>query len=187
LGNQSGSATATARGLVDQAKETAGQAYNTVTDKAAGKIDEQKATLADGLSSVANSIRQASDNLAAPQVDNQIAQYAGQYTRTAAEKVDQVAKYFETHDTRAMVRDVEGFARRNPAIFIGAAFGLGILAARFLKSSTPSHNTGASSPGFDTQSRGALSGSTTGRSTTLGSGGAPLGGTPIPDSGTNAL
>ena len=187
-GSQSGSATATARGLVDQAKETAGQAYNAVTDKAAGKIDEQKATLADGLSSVADSIRQASTNLAGPQVDNQIAQYAGQYTKTAAEKLEQVARYFETKDTRAMVRDVEGFARRNPAIFVGAAFGVGILLARFLKSSTPRYELGSGSPGFDTQSRGAVSGSTTtGQSTTLGSAGAPSGGAAIPDSNTNVL
>jgi hypothetical protein len=158
-----------------------------VTDKAAGKIDEQKATLADGLSSVADSIRQASQSLGGPQADNQIAQYAGRYTQTAADKVEQIARYFDTHDTKAMVRDVEGFARRNPAIFIGAALGLGMLAARFLKSSPRSHSMRNSSPGFDTQSSGALSGATTGESTTLGSSGAPRGGSPVPDSGTNAF
>lgn len=184
---QSGTGAATARSLVDQAKETAGQAYGAVTDKAAGKIDEQKATLADGLSSVADSIRQASQNLGGAQADNQIAQYAGRYTKTAADKVEQIARYFDTHDTRAMVRDVEGFARRNPAIFIGAAFGLGILAARFLKSSPKSYGTGNASPGFDMQNRGALTGATTGESTTLGSSGAPTGGAPVPDSGTNTL
>jgi hypothetical protein len=40
-----------------------------------------------------------------------------------------------------MARDLEGFARRNPALFFGAAFGLGLLAARFLKSTPPSYNT----------------------------------------------
>lgn len=184
--SQSGTGTATARSLVDQAKETAGQAYGAVTDKAAGKIDEQKATLADGLTSVADSIRQASQSLSGGQADNQIAQYAGRYTQTAANTVEQVARYFDTHDTKAMVRDIEGFARRNPAVFIGAAFGLGMLAARFLKSS-PRHHVTNSSPGFDTQNRGALSGATTGESTTLGSGGAPRGGSPVPDSGTNAF
>ena len=186
-GSQSGTGAATARGLVDQAKQTAGQAYGAMTDKAADKIDEQKATLADGLSSVADSIRQASQNLGGPQADNQIAQYAGKYTQTAAEKVEQIARYFDTHDTRAMVRDVESFARRNPAVFIGAAFGLGILAARFLKSSPRNYDTGNASPGFDMQNRGALSGATTGQSTTLGSSGAPIGGTPVPDSGTSSL
>lgn len=185
--NQSGTAAGTARSLVDQAKETAGEAYGAVTDKAAGKIDEQKATLADGLSSVADGIRKASQSLGGGQADNQIAQYAGRYTRVAANTVDQVARYFDTHDTKAMVRDVEGFARRNPAVFIGAAFGLGMLAARFLKSSPRRRDMRNASPGFDTENRGALSGATTGESTTLGSGGAPRGGSPVPDSGTNAF
>ena len=186
-GNQSGTGAATARSLVDQAKQTAGQAYGAVTDKAAGKIDEQKATLADGLSSVADSIRQASQSLGGGQADNQIAQFAGRYTQTAANTVEQVARYFDSHDTKAMVRDVEGFARRNPAVFIGAAFGLGIMAARFLKSTPRGHHTGSGSPGFDMQNRGALSGATTGESTTLGSSGAPRGSSPVPDSGTNAF
>ena len=47
--NSAGAATATARSLVDQAKETAGQAYEAVTEKAATKLDEQKSTLSDGL------------------------------------------------------------------------------------------------------------------------------------------
>jgi hypothetical protein len=34
-----------------------------------------------------------------------------------------------------MVRNVEDFARRQPALFIGGAFMLGLLGARFLKSS----------------------------------------------------
>ena len=34
-----------------------------------------------------------------------------------------------------MARDAESYARRNPAVFLGSAFVLGILAARFFKSS----------------------------------------------------
>jgi len=185
-----GGAAATARGVVDQAKETAGQAYGALTDKAATTLDEKKTTVATGLTSVADSLRQAGDNLGGQGGENQLARYASEYGRTAADKIEQLGRYFETHDTRMMVRDIETYARRNPAVFIGAAFGLGILAARFLKSSAPGgsgYNTGHSSPGFDAQNRGALSGgATTGESTTLGSSGAPRGGAAIPDSGTTS-
>ena len=34
-----------------------------------------------------------------------------------------------------MLSDVKDFARKNPAIFLGGAFAMGIVAARFLKSS----------------------------------------------------
>jgi len=36
-----------------------------------------------------------------------------------------------------LMRDVEHFAHKNPAVFLGGAFALGILAARFLKSGNP--------------------------------------------------
>ena len=140
--SQSGAATATARTYYDHAKETAGQAYTAVTDKAAGKLDEQRSTLSDGLSAVADSVRQVSSNLGSSQTDSGLAEAAARYTDTAAQKIESVAGYFENKDVRAMARDLESFARRNPAIFIGAAFGLGLVVARFLKSSAPDRYNG---------------------------------------------
>jgi len=71
------------------------------------------------------------------------------YSGTAANQIEKIADYFERKDLRAMMRDAESFARRNPAIFLGAAFGLGLVAARFLKSSPPSNarTTGMENPG----------------------------------------
>jgi len=139
-GSQAGSAAATARSFIDQAKQTAGQAYEAVTDTAASKLDEKKATVSEGLSSVADSIRQVGDNV---QPDNPLTEYAASYSRTAAEKVEQVANYFERTDVRGMARDIEDYARLNPAVVIAAAFGIGVLAARFFKSSKPDRFTGA--------------------------------------------
>jgi hypothetical protein len=36
-----------------------------------------------------------------------------------------------------VVRDAENYARREPLIFLGAAFAVGFIAARFLKASSP--------------------------------------------------
>ncbi|HMJ08228.1 MAG TPA: hypothetical protein VK468_04440 [Pyrinomonadaceae bacterium] len=133
----SGAATATARSFYDQAKETAGQAYEAVTDKAAATIDERKSTLSDGLTSVAETIRQAGDKLTGPETKSGITETAAKYTDTAAQKLEQAANYFEQKDVRQMVRDAEDYARRNPAVFIAAAFGAGVLIARFLKAGSP--------------------------------------------------
>jgi ElaB/YqjD/DUF883 family membrane-anchored ribosome-binding protein len=140
---RSGAATATARSLYDQAKETAGQAYEAVTDKAATKLDEQKSTLSGGLTTVADSVRQVSQNLGSSKTDSGLAEAAAKYTSTAAQKLEDVAGYFETRGVRDMARDLEGFARKNPAVFFGAAFGVGFLVARFLKSSTPRYDNPA--------------------------------------------
>lgn len=140
-GSTSVSATgaAAARGLYEQAKDTAGHAYDAATEKAATKFDEKKSDISGGLSSVAGSVRTVSQNLRTSDAQNAITSTTAKYTDTAARKLEDVANYFETHDMREMMRDAENFARRNPAVFIGGAVALGFLAARFLKSSKPKY------------------------------------------------
>ena len=147
-GSSSGAATAPAKNLIDQAKETASQAYDAVTDKAATKLDEQKSTLSGGLSTVAESVRQVGENLNSSTTESGLAEAAAKYTNTAAQKLEDVAGYFETRNVREMARDLEGFARRNPAVFLGAAFGLGFLAARFLKSTPLKYDTASAGREF---------------------------------------
>lgn len=156
-GTSGGSAagTATAKSLMDQAKETAGSAYEAATDKAVTKIDEQKVNLSSGLSTVADSIKQVGDNLRGVDGQSGFAQTAADYSKTAARKIDDVAHYFENNDVRQMLRDVESYARRNPAVFLGAAFGLGLLAARFLKSSNPRFDEAGAGMQFNTATAGA--------------------------------
>ena len=153
-GTQGGAATATARSFYDQAKDTASKAYEAVTDKTAAKLDEQRTSLSGGLATVADSVRQVSDNLGSSQTDSGLAEAAAKYTNTAAQKIESVAGYFENKGVREMARDLEGFARRNPALFLGAAFGLGVLVARFLKSTPPEFDN--SPRAFDDDSPRAL-------------------------------
>lgn len=124
--------------VYNSAKESTGavasQAYGFATKKATAVIDEQKATLTQGLTSVADSIRQIGDNLGKAEEPTGVAKAAAQYTNTAAEKVEQISGYLENQDFSGLVRDLKGFARSNPALFLGGAFTLGILASRFLKS-----------------------------------------------------
>src|SRR5262245_5993592 len=72
-GSSAGTATAAAKSLYDQAKETAGQAYGVATDRAAAKLDEQKSTLSDGLTAVADSVRQVGSNLESSRTDSGLA------------------------------------------------------------------------------------------------------------------
>ena len=144
-GSESVSATGTAaaKSLYEQAKDTAGHAYDAATEKAASTFDEKKTDISGGLTKVADTVRSASRNLKSSDAQNAITTTTAKYTDTAASKLDDVANYFETHDLRQMMRDVEGFARRNPAVFIGGSAVLGLLAARFLKSSKPKYLTAA--------------------------------------------
>ena len=141
LRGDTGAATGAVKGLVSQVKESGGkvasQAIDQVKEKAATKIDEQKSTLAQGLGSVADTIRQVGETLKSADEQSGVASTAAKYGDTLASQVEQFSGYLEKHNVSELMRDVERFARRNPAYFIGGAFALGLLGARFLKSSSP--------------------------------------------------
>ncbi len=121
--------------VVEQVKSTAGEAYDAATEKATSAIEEKKEGFSGGLTSIAESVRNAGDSLSQTEDQNFMTEYSARYARTAAEKLDQVATYFQESDLKQITRDAEDFGRRNPAIFLGAAFIMGVVAARFLKSS----------------------------------------------------
>jgi hypothetical protein len=51
--------------------------------------------------------------------------------------LDSVATVLRDQDPRSIVRAVEGFARRQPALFVAGSVAAGFALARFLKSSSP--------------------------------------------------
>ena len=52
-----------------------------------------------------------------------------------ATRVESVSGYLHERDVRQIVDETEDFGRQRPAVFVGGALALGVLAARFLKSS----------------------------------------------------
>ncbi len=128
--------------VLKQAKESTGeiasQAYGVAAEKATSVIEEQKSNLAQGLTSVADSIRQLGDNMRGSGSEQSgIAGTTAKYSESVASQVEQFSRYLEKKDLRDVASDVERYARRNPAVFLGGAFALGLLAARFLKSANP--------------------------------------------------
>jgi hypothetical protein len=112
--------------VVDQAKNTFQQAR----DRASSSLGESKSQIADQFGTVANALRRTTEHLRSE--DQQ--RIAG-LTDTVARQVDQVANYLRTRDARAMKQDLENLARRQPALMLGGALVLGLIGARFLKSS----------------------------------------------------
>lgn len=119
----------------DSAGTVANQAIGQAKEKAGSVLGEQKANLASGITSVADSIRQVGENLSGSNENNQVAALAGKYGETLAGQVEKLSSYIDEKNFKELMRDVEQFARRQPLLFVGGAFTLGIMAARFLKSS----------------------------------------------------
>ena len=59
----------------------------------------------------------------------QIADFAS----TAADQAEALAAYLRETDVRQMIDNVENFARRQPLLFVGGAFLLGMVTSRFIK------------------------------------------------------
>lgn len=57
------------------------------------------------------------------------------YTDKIADSVEQVSSYLDEKGLRGTMSDLEGFARQRPGLFVGGALAVGIVAARFLRSS----------------------------------------------------
>ena len=119
-------------GVIDQAKETISNVASQAGDKVASRLDTQKDRAAEGLGSVAQALRQTGDQL---REQNQAAP-VHEYIASAADQVERFSDYLRSTNVSQMVNRVEQFARRQPALFLGGAFVLGLLGARFLKSSS---------------------------------------------------
>lgn len=126
---------AESQGLMDRGKE-----------KVRTTVDDGKARVARTLSSVASSLKDSSASMQ----DGEAAAIGGVVDRVA-DGIDRAANYLERTDADEIVDGVQRFARRNPALFIGAAFAVGVLGARFIKASRPtvgSLDASGSSAGF---------------------------------------
>ena len=103
---------------------------NLVRDSATSQIASQKDRATDGLGSLARAVRQSTQSLRGDRQDT-----VAQYVEQAADRLEQFSSRLRDRDLGDLMRDADRFARRQPAVFIGAAFAAGVLAARFLKSS----------------------------------------------------
>ena len=116
-------------GLTADAKNKAKELVGNARDVAEQRLDTKKTQAADTLSGVARSLRSSTEQLYGAEAG------AGQYVRQAADQVDRLAGFLQHRDVGEMMDQAEDFARRQPVLFIGAAFALGVAGAQFLKSS----------------------------------------------------
>jgi len=134
----------TAGQVTDQAQQTAGQVVDQARQQVSSRLGDQKDRAAESLVSVAQALRQTGQ-----QLREQDQQGVTHYIDQAASRVERLSNYLQQNDLGQLVDDVEQMARRQPALFLGGAFVLGLLGARFLKSSRPyTGPSGSYSGGF---------------------------------------
>ncbi len=135
--------------IVDQAKQAVTHVASNVASQAKEQVnaqfDTRKDKAVETIGNVATAIRETGDKLKGV---GPLGDVAGR----AADGMEKVADFFEGKQIGDVVRDVERFARREPALFLGAAFALGLIGGRFLKSSSH-RSSGSSNMGSSTYAR----------------------------------
>jgi hypothetical protein len=101
-----------------------------VKDGAVSQLNTQKDRTTDGIGSVASAVRQSTRQLRDQQHDT-IAEYVEQ----AAAQLERFSNTLKEKNVGELLEEAQRFARRNPALFVGGAFAVGLLSARFFKSS----------------------------------------------------
>jgi sirohydrochlorin ferrochelatase len=129
-GQQSGGAREQIREVKDQVVGQAKNSFQQARERATSSLGESKGQFADQFGTVADALRRTTEHLRSE--DQQ--RIAG-LTETLAQQVEQVANYLRNKDARAMRTDLENLARRQPALMLGGALLLGLMGARFIKSS----------------------------------------------------
>ena len=127
--------------VVDQARDT----FRSARDRAAEGLGDTRRQAADQIGGIAGAFRRTGEQLRGEQQDRfaDLADSVGQ-------RADWAADYLRRSDGRTIARDLEGLARRQPALVFAGAFALGVIAARFLRSSDP----GTSERSFNSESYG---------------------------------
>ena len=107
----------------DAAERVVDSARSSVTDQA----NIQKERAADTVDQLAQAIGHVSDDLQGQQP------MVAAVAETAAEQTERIGQFLRENDVNQIVRNTEDFARRQPMLFYGGAFVLGLALARVLK------------------------------------------------------
>jgi hypothetical protein len=125
------SVTGTAAQEVDEIKIAAKEVLADAADRVGSAVRQQKTAGADYIETVARAMGRAAGEFE-PDVPQ-----AAKYIRRAGSQLGDLASAVRERDARELVAEVEGFARRQPALFFGGAVLAGFAAIRFLKSAPP--------------------------------------------------
>jgi hypothetical protein len=114
-----------------------GSIVNRMKQSATEQLTSQKDRGIDALGSVAQAVRSSTQKLRDENHDT-----IASYVDTAADQIETWSRRLKEKDINELLTDVQRVARRQPAAFIASAFALGLVAARFLKSSRPQNEYG---------------------------------------------
>ena len=115
--------------LAAEGREKADELVHRAEDRARTRAAEEKGRVADGIRTVAEALRRGGEELPEDR------RMYGRVVNAVADRAEELSRYLEEQDVDQMTRDARRFAREHTGVVLSGAFALGLLGARFMKSS----------------------------------------------------
>lgn len=132
-----------AKAAVNDLGDRAKQGVSDAADHIRGLAEDQKSAGAERFKGYAGSIHRAADSL------DQDMPMVANFAHKAADEIEHLADSVKDRDLADLVGVVHDYARRQPAIFLGATALAGFLAVRFLSTSAQKRTQQARTEGWD--------------------------------------
>ena len=120
---------------VDTARRQATEQVNTQVNRGLSQTSESLGAVSEAASQASQRLRERNQGTLADYVD------------LATGRIDQAAEYLRTSNLSDLINDAEHLVERQPALFLAGAFALGVLGARFLKSTSQHDATNGNASG----------------------------------------
>lgn len=122
-----GAAASEAGAAVNQAKDQAASLVGQVKEKALTAASDQKDGIADGIDNLAQTVKKSGEQFAGQQ------DWIASAIDRGAGELSTLASSLRQNDLGSLVGQVRSFARRQPALFVGACLAAGFAVARLGK------------------------------------------------------
>jgi hypothetical protein len=122
-----------AREIGQEVKQQAREVAQDLKGSAGEYLSQGTQAISGQIGCISRALHSAADEMC----ENDQGERIGRLTHSLAGSLDSAVEYINNREPREIVRSVEDFARREPVLFLGGCLLVGVLAARFLKASSP--------------------------------------------------
>jgi len=156
--------------VVTQTVDQASHAISDIKEEATSAYIAQRDRVVESLTALASALKMTSQNLtkdaAGSTQDGNAAMALGPFVEEAADRISQSATFLRDRDMSSLMHEAQTLAKKQPLLFLGAMFGVGIAGARMFKGMSESGNSSSassepgnsySSAGMGSQQAGAMS------------------------------
>ncbi|VAW03247.1 hypothetical protein MNBD_ALPHA04-97 [hydrothermal vent metagenome] len=117
------------KGATRAAASASGEFKERALSKAKSVATDGKAKTSDAMDSLSKMIENSAST-----IDDNVGTKFGDYARSAADVVSDLAEKIDSKEVDEIVEDARGFVKKSPAVAIGAAAAVGFIVARLIKS-----------------------------------------------------